>query len=142
MSPHLHRVLARLARVRHNGRGWIACCPAHTDRSPSLSIRENNGRVLLYCFAGCPVEAVCTALGLDMKDLFAEPSATTEPELLAVRQAKKQIVSLRTRLTPRDRERDVTVVLASRDNPDPAFARALALAVEGEIVQVAFKEEK
>jgi len=142
MSPHLHRVLACLAGVRHNGRGWIACCPAHADRRPSLSIREDNGRILLYCFAGCPVDAVCTALGLDMKDLFAEPKAATEPEPLVVRQAKKQIASLRSRLTPRDRERDVTVVLANRDNPDPAFARALALAVEGEIVQVTFKEEK
>jgi hypothetical protein len=77
-----------------------------------------------------------------MKDLFIGPRLAAQPEPLIVRQAKKQIGSFRSTLTPRDRERDLTVVLANRDNPDTSFARALALAVEGEIVQVVLKEEQ
>uniref|UniRef100_A0A7C2EJ04 Zinc finger CHC2-type domain-containing protein n=1 Tax=Ammonifex degensii TaxID=42838 RepID=A0A7C2EJ04_9THEO len=66
-------VLSRLKGVRRTSRGWIALCPAHSDRSPSLSVREaRDGRVLLYCFAGCPTEAVCAALGLSLADLFPD----------------------------------------------------------------------
>lgn len=48
---------------------WIARCPAHDDRDPSLSIAYKSGRILLYCFAGCSTEAVLGALGLSWKDL-------------------------------------------------------------------------
>ena len=41
----------------------LARCPAHDDRSPSLSIAEgHDGRLLLYCFAGCDFEAIRAAL--------------------------------------------------------------------------------
>ena len=52
-------VLARLAAVRPNGeRSWMARCPAHDDRNPSLSVSEGEGgRVLFNCFAGCAAEA-------------------------------------------------------------------------------------
>lgn len=128
--------------MKINGAGWVACCPAHDDRSPSLSIREQNGRILLYCFAGCSVEAICAAARITTKELFTEPRRLDRSEPVIVRQTRKRIESLRSRLTPRDRERSVIVVLASRDNPAPAFARALALSVEGELVQVLFKEEE
>ncbi len=75
-----------------------------------------------------------------MRDLFTEPRLARKAALPIVRNAEKQITSLRSRLTPRDRERELTVVLASRENPSPAIARALALAVEGEIVQVGWKD--
>jgi putative DNA primase/helicase len=42
--------------------GWTACCPAHEDRSPSLSISQRDGTVLVYCHAGCPQEYVIAAL--------------------------------------------------------------------------------
>ena len=44
--------LTRLDGVKRTGRGWQAKCPAHDDRSPSLSIREGELGVLLHCFAG------------------------------------------------------------------------------------------
>jgi hypothetical protein len=134
--------LDRMRCVRRYGDGWMALCPAHFDKSPSLSIHESNGKILLHCFAGCSVEAICEAVGIEVRDLFTEPRLPRKSEPLIVRHAEKQISSLRSRLTPRDRERDITVVLASPENPDPAFARALALAVEGELVQVAFKGGK
>jgi hypothetical protein len=65
-------LLDRLDRVRSTGPGrWIARCPAHEDRGPSLSIRElDDGRILLNDFGGCGTDDVLAALGLQMSDLF------------------------------------------------------------------------
>ena len=40
----------------------MAKCPAHRDDSPSLSITEEGGKVLVHCFGGCSQEAVIEAL--------------------------------------------------------------------------------
>jgi hypothetical protein len=107
---------------------------------PRSQFRECDRKILLHCFAGCTVDSVCTALNVGVRDLFMEPcpAAVTKPHVL--RQVEKQIASLRNTLSPRDRERAVTVVLADETSLDAAIARALALAVEGELVQIAFKE--
>jgi hypothetical protein len=43
--------------------GWIARCPAHDDRTPSLSIRyAEDNKVLVHCHAGCDQERVIAAL--------------------------------------------------------------------------------
>jgi hypothetical protein len=45
------------------GVGWMARCPAHDDREPSLSIREaDDGKVLVHCHAGCEQHRVIAAL--------------------------------------------------------------------------------
>ena len=140
----VEELLPRLKGVRAVRSGWVARCPAHEDRSPSLSASEGNGgRTLLHCFAGCTVEAICTALGIRVSELFAPSSEKREHAPLLVHRAQCELIAtgLRSRLTARDRERPVTVVLANRMNPDAALARALALGVEGEIVQVAFSPE-
>jgi hypothetical protein len=142
MNVPLERVLGALRGTRRTGSCWIALCPAHEDKHPSLSIREKNGKVLLHCFAGCTPEAVCAALGIKMRDLFTEPKTARKPEPRIVREVQEQMTGLRSRLTPRDRQRSVVVVLANRENPNLSFARALALAVEGELVQVAFDGEQ
>ena len=73
-------VLDRLDRVRRTGNGWSARCPAHEDRDPSLSIAEGaDGRVLLRCFAGCALEDVVRALGLELSDLFEDDGAPHRP---------------------------------------------------------------
>jgi hypothetical protein len=44
------------------GAGWVAHCPAHDDRTPSLSIRDSDdGKVLVCCHAGCDQERVIAA---------------------------------------------------------------------------------
>ena len=67
-------LLAHLEAVKRTGAGrWIARCPAHEDKSPSLSIRETeDGKTLLHCFAGCSVHEVVDALGLELSDLFPQ----------------------------------------------------------------------
>ena len=70
-SP-IERVLMRLENVRKSGSGFKACCPAHNDTQPSLSVAEgDDGRVLLRCHAGCSTGEVCRAIGLKFEDLFA-----------------------------------------------------------------------
>jgi hypothetical protein len=66
-------LLAKLDGVRRTGDGrWIARCPAHESKSQrSLSIREvEDGRVLVHDFAGCSIEEVLGAIGLQLSDLF------------------------------------------------------------------------
>jgi len=65
-------LVSRLDGVRRTRPdGGIARCPAHEDRSPSLSWRElADGRILLHCFAGCSVADVLGALGLQLDALY------------------------------------------------------------------------
>jgi len=77
-SRALEQVLARLKGVRASRHGWTACCPAHGDRTPSLSVGlGEHGQVLLKCFAGCSLACIVEAMGLTMMDLFpgAAPAA-------------------------------------------------------------------
>ena len=54
--------IARALGGRKVGGGWTACCPAHDDQSPSLSIRDADGKVLVRCHAGCSQQNVIAAL--------------------------------------------------------------------------------
>lgn len=63
-------VLSRLDAVRQIGSGWRARCPAHEDRTPSLSIHEGVRGALLRCFAGCALEDICKAVHMVPADLF------------------------------------------------------------------------
>jgi hypothetical protein len=67
-------ILSMLDGLRDNRNGkYMARCPAHDDRSPSLSVKLcDDGKVLLHCYAGCDVEAVCGAIGLTLADLMPE----------------------------------------------------------------------
>lgn len=58
---------------RGSGEQYMACCPAHGDTKPSLSVTERDGKILVHCQAGCTTEAVISAMGLTMQDLFDDP---------------------------------------------------------------------
>lgn len=59
--------------VKHRSNGqYKAICPAHRDKNASLSISEKNGRIAVYCHAGCSTESVLNATGLSMSDLFVK----------------------------------------------------------------------
>ncbi len=58
--------MKRAGRVKGpNQKGWYtAQCPAHKDRRPSLSFKENkNGGVIVKCHAGCSRQEIMRALG-------------------------------------------------------------------------------
>lgn len=71
----VENLLSRLDGVRRTGAGrWIAKCPAHDDRAPSLSVttisKIGDGRILVRCFAECSIESVLDAIGLTFKDIL------------------------------------------------------------------------
>jgi hypothetical protein len=74
VSARLQALLSRLDGVRRVGSNrWVARCPAHDDRNPSLSIRElDDGRILIHDFALCAVDQILAAIGLDIASLFPE----------------------------------------------------------------------
>jgi len=67
-------LLNRLTKVRTYGeRRWMACCPAHDDKTPSLAVQElRDGRILVHCYAGCGASDVMAAMGLSLRDLFPD----------------------------------------------------------------------
>lgn len=60
----INDILPRLKGLKRSGSGWIALCPAHDDKRPSLSIKEKDGRALVYCFAKCAYADIVAALDI------------------------------------------------------------------------------
>ena len=81
-------IIAHFPDAKKNGSGYHCCCPAHEDRTPSLSIAEGAaGRTLITCHAGCTTESILSARGLKMADLFPpDPDGTradAKPRIVA-----------------------------------------------------------
>ena len=84
----LRGLLAPWGRIDRLAGGFKACCPAHEDRNPSLSVKPGDVRVMLHCFAGCLEDAVLQALGVAKQQLFYEqwePGVVTRSKLASVR---------------------------------------------------------
>ncbi|MCK4627019.1 MAG: AAA family ATPase [Phycisphaerae bacterium] len=73
-------VLGRLDNVKQTGpKQWIARCPVHDDKHASLSItHDDEGKVALFCHAGCSTKDVCAAVGIELRDLFP-PKVNNKP---------------------------------------------------------------
>lgn len=71
LSP-IDNLLSRLTHVVDRGAGrWMACCPSHEDRHPSLAIEDTaDGAVLIHCFAACSPSEVLAAVDLGLSDLY------------------------------------------------------------------------
>ena len=87
----VNNILSRLDKVRPNGENkWVACCPSHKDKTPSLSIKLiPDSRILMHCHAGCYTEDIVGAIGVPMTDLFldgstpkSKPKSTLEDRLV------------------------------------------------------------
>lgn len=104
--PGIETLLARLDRVKQTGPGkWIARCPAHEDRTPSLSIREcGDGTILLHDFSGCGAADILGAVGLELRDLFPERLKPRTPEERAAYRADFKRLSWAAALRVLDRE--------------------------------------
>ena len=78
------RALVERLGGRWTGNGGLCHCPAHDDRSPSLSVRQGRSRLLFHCFAGCSAAEVLRALErLGLPGAGAESSQspkTSDPE--------------------------------------------------------------
>ena len=56
------RAITEALEGKWHGKHGLACCPAHDDYNPSLSITDGDGKVLYKCHAGCSQDAVVDAL--------------------------------------------------------------------------------
>ncbi len=67
VPQQLQNVLDKLDKVRLAGDGkYLACCPAHADKNPSLSIALGDGdKLLFHCHAGCSYGSIAAALGVN-----------------------------------------------------------------------------
>lgn len=120
----IDKLLSRLDGVRSAGNGrWYARCPAHDDRKPSLSIRDD-GEILIYCFVGCSSDDVLSAVGLEWRDLYPDPweCARLRPNSAARRAALKaqehtdrlDIERMVLRIAAEDRRANKTLSLEDR----------------------------
>ena len=66
----IENMLSRLEGVRRTSSGFMARCPAHDDKSPSLSVRVGDEAILMKFWAGCELQSVTDAMGLKVSDLF------------------------------------------------------------------------
>lgn len=74
-SQAVTEMLGRFDRATKTGDQWLVRCPAHEDRKASLAVSEgSDGKVILFCHAGCQVVAILASLGLGVSALFTEPS--------------------------------------------------------------------
>jgi len=122
-------LLSRLDKVRQRGRGqWLACCPAHEDKSPSLAIKSlSDGRILINCFAGCDSLSILQAIDLTMNDLFPDGGLgefrgweqlkkSREPSLEdTILQLAKDTRANKVRLSRKDLERELQAYLRTRN---------------------------
>ena len=72
-------IVERLNGTWRQGKG-MCCCPAHDDRTPSLSVTLGRKAILFHCFAGCSNEDVIAALdrqGVRSRELFDGSGAGT-----------------------------------------------------------------
>lgn len=85
----LQEIISHFRSPKPNGNNsFMVTCPCHNDNTQSLCISEDNGKILLNCFAGCRAEDITRAIGLSMRDLFQSPpqgSKTPKPASIEYR---------------------------------------------------------
>lgn len=86
--------LAGKVGARSAGRNtWLAVCPAHDDRKPSLQIRDGTRAVLLKCWSnGCTPQQICKAWGISVRSLskYADLPNSEQDHLARQRDARER----------------------------------------------------
>ncbi len=109
------------------GSGFNVICPAHKDKTQSLSINQDGDRFLLHCHAGCSLEDVLTAAGLQKSDLFLNGQ-------------KDQDRPARPRPRPRKEKGPLTVAAIAKAKQLPAdFLQGLGVKDQGKGIMIPYK---
>src|SRR5438552_17656373 len=58
----------------------MAICPSHPDKNPSLSIKEGDERILLYCHGSCSQDEILEGMGLTWRDIVYNAVNYSDPE--------------------------------------------------------------
>jgi len=88
----INEIIPRFSGVKPNGKNsYQAKCPCHDDKTASLTISEQNNKILMYCHAGCDVQSICAAVGISQSDLFTEPIPTISSKKETMREVCRYI---------------------------------------------------
>jgi putative DNA primase/helicase len=81
LEARARKIVEALSGTWSRSRG-MCCCPAHADRTPSLSITLGKRAILVHCFAGCTNEAVMQGmakLGCESRTCSTGRAARSHP---------------------------------------------------------------
>lgn len=80
------QILDKLVSPKQQSKNvWVAKCPSHEDREPSLTVTETCDRLLVHCHAGCDIRDILKSLDISYKDLFfdsGESSSKNTPFII------------------------------------------------------------
>ena len=87
----LRELLAARGTIKDTPKGFLACCPAHDDSSPSLNVDQGEKGALLQCRSGgCSTESIVEALGLTRAQLFDEQKGERQEETKSKPKAREE----------------------------------------------------
>ena len=79
----LNEILNKFQNVKKIGENSFQMkCKAHKDDKASLTITEEDNKILVYCHAGCNTKDILRAVGLQEKDLFNNPPKNSKPKVV------------------------------------------------------------
>ena len=77
------------APIKHSDY-WLCRCPAHDDKTPSLSVSKGNQvPFVLYCFAGCSFDSIIKSIGLEMQDKWRAEVKELDPLVIEEREREQ-----------------------------------------------------
>lgn len=83
--------------------GFNVICPYHNDHNPSLSISYKNGKILLHCKAGCPINDILHRLSISENDLsLNDPHTPTFEAIYPYHQQSGELLFEVVRYKPKD----------------------------------------
>lgn len=81
-------LLSRFEDVRKSGGQYTCKCPAHEDRTSSLTVTEKDfDHLYLHCFAGCETIDILASVGMDWPDLFPDTEKRSTKPSIPLKQA-------------------------------------------------------
>lgn len=79
---HINEMINRFQGAKLIGNNSYQCiCPSHPDKKASLTITEEDNKILMHCHAGCDTNSILSKVGLIEKDLFN--NVQQKPQLVA-----------------------------------------------------------
>ena len=84
---HIEQILQRLEAVKSTANRFMARCSVetHEDRTPSLSVRQTGGKILIHCFGPCTTDDVLKAIHLEQYAPPRRPQISRQPSITAIR---------------------------------------------------------
>ena len=76
---NIGELLNKLQKVQSHGSYYTALCPAHADKVRSLSLKQEDGKTLIKCHAGCSSEDIVNAIDMNLSDLFIDNGELSTP---------------------------------------------------------------